>query len=284
LKLLVILEKYGDLGNRLFRYARFFSAIPRFVILIDLSFYQYAYLFEPQKLVYNIYFKALSLLNKKRLNLIQDFLNNRFVSKEMILPDPGSATDFVKSEKVFMLINKSNKSIHHIKKHSFYCTGNIFSQAKKKKLQRIFTLKDKYTNQALELLKIKKINAKLIGVHIRRGDYKIFANGKFFFSDEVYVASIVNLTKNACTDAVYQFLLISNEVVDTNNYSGIDYLYFGMQDVGVDQALLLQCDYIIGVESTFSGWVSFINDIPIAIINNEIDTLQWDNFSIKTIL
>jgi hypothetical protein len=81
------------------------------------------------------------------------------------------------------------------------------------KIREIFTLnkniEDKVTVQVNDMRKHCDV---LIGVHIRRGDYKEFKNGEYYYSDEQYIDTC-NKLKNMLNKTV-GFVLSSNDVVD----------------------------------------------------------------------
>ena len=117
-----------------------------------------------------------------------------------------------------------------------------------------------------------EFNGYTIGVHIRRGDYKEYLSGRYYFSIEKW-AKYIRFMSSQITDRNVRFLICSNEdgidkellkmVSDTNifsieNTNGITDLY-----------ALSKCDYIIGVPSSYSQWASFMGDVPLYLITDE---------------
>ena len=117
-----------------------------------------------------------------------------------------------------------------------------------------------------------EFNGYTIGVHIRRGDYKEYLSGRYYFSIEKW-AKYIRFMSSQITDSNVRFLICSNEdgidkellkmVSDTNifsieNTNGITDLY-----------ALSKCDYIIGVPSSYSQWASFMGDVPLYLITDE---------------
>ena len=63
---------------------------------------------------------------------------------------------------------------------------------------RILAPKDEYVRAARSFAEeIRNKNATLIGVHVRRGDYREFCGGRYFFSDEEYVR-FMRMVKISC--------------------------------------------------------------------------------------
>ncbi len=127
----------------------------------------------------------------------------------------------------------------------------------------------------------KREGTVIIGVHIRRGDYKTYKNGMYYHSDELYARYMGQLRalvsaqgKEAC------FLLCSNEPISetlTRNYSVIS---LPVNDHMVDLHALSRCDFLIGPPSTFSQWASFIGKVPLKFITGqETETLTLSDFN-----
>jgi hypothetical protein len=280
LKILIITEKYGDLGNRLYRFSRFYSCRSSDIFIIDISLFQYSFLFCPKNVIYNILFKILSLINTDKYNKICSLIHNNILTKEINIADYFFNNN-AKCIDLFNSIKKSKSHVFYIKSNGFFYKNTEYDDKNKTDLREIFRFKKTYIEKSQSLLRSKKKGSVLIGVHIRRGDYKNFDGGKYYFDDHVYARLIRNLVRSSDSNYVYEALLISNETITTENYKGIEILYFGPQEAAVDQLLLQQCSYIIAPDSTFSGWASFIQDIPIAIVKSPSSCIKWSDFTIK---
>jgi len=122
-------------------------------------------------------------------------------------------------------------------------------------------------------LKVKKQMAECdggkalrLGVHIRRGDYKTWNDGKFFFNDIVYATFIREFIQmhNDRKVAVY---------ISTNDPNVKDEAYCKLCDEknifklngnpAEDLCMLSECDYIIGPPSTFSLVAAMYKDRPL---------------------
>jgi len=100
----------------------------------------------------------------------------------------------------------------------------------------------------------------IVGVHIRKGDFRYFYNGYFFYEDNEYV-DFMNQVIKIMTRPV-KFILVSNEKIDLNIYNQFDVIAFDNQKGIEDMYTLSKCDYIIGPYSTFSAWASLYGDKP----------------------
>lgn len=116
-----------------------------------------------------------------------------------------------------------------------------------------------------------------VGVHIRRGDYKYWNNGKYYYEDEVYNDKIEQFS-NLFKDKKILFILFSNEEITLKpkqNY------IISKCDWYEDHYLLSLCDYIIGAPSTFTIWASFIGNVPLMHILDIDDKVDLNSFNVN---
>lgn len=283
-KIVLITEKYGDLGNRLFRFARIFSLKEQFSFyLIDLTFFQYSYLYAPKRLLLAVLFVMLQLFNNNRLKRIEKhFSSLKWVT---ILKESAAASEgkFLPAQQLKKEIEAASSPLILLSKGSFFFECRSVSFEVKEKLRLIFRLKKKYLSQAQDLLRKKEQKASnkiYIGVHLRQGDYKAHAGGIYYFEEAVYAASMRHLLKTYQGAGVIVFVLITKEKINLRDFEELPFEFFENQPIGVDQALLQFCDYIISPKSTFSAWPSFLYNIPQAIIQSKIKPLEWSDFQI----
>ena len=152
-------------------------------------------------------------------------------------------------------------------------------------------IKDMFAFKSLVLNKIKSFleeHAKADGadvrlaVHIRRGDYKVWMGGKYFFNDDVYIEHIRQFLDNFPVKKVSVFICTNDRNLNVNCYRealGLKSIYCPKGNEAEDLCLLSQCDYIIGVKSTFSLMAAFYNNRPIYWIMDKNAPLQLSNFS-----
>jgi len=107
----------------------------------------------------------------------------------------------------------------------------------------------------------------LIGVHLRRGDYIDWCEGKYYYCNKEYLQVMKQLEGLFCGLKV-MFFSCSNEPLDSREFSPVDIAYSTNQDPIEDMYLLAKCDYIVGPPSTFSGWASFYGLVPLYYIED----------------
>jgi hypothetical protein len=100
----------------------------------------------------------------------------------------------------------------------------------------------------------------LLGLHIRRGDFKSFENGRFYFSDYEYRIVLDRFFKLFNADVNNTAVIIcSDEPVDLQHFS--PYSVFAEQRPYSDDFFILcACDYIIGPRSIFTTMANYFGD------------------------
>lgn len=132
----------------------------------------------------------------------------------------------------------------------------------KDEVRRRLSLRDIYTDAAHAVLaKARADEAVLIGVHVRRTDYKEWQNGRLYFSTEQYrewMRQCVSVSSKPV-----HFVICSDERLDEEAFrSGFEHVTFSHESLMTDMAVLSGCDYILGPPSTFSGFASFLGNVP----------------------
>jgi hypothetical protein len=173
-----------------------------------------------------------------------------------------------------------NYIIENAKDHIVFAEGwHINMPSLVMKYQQVFidkyTLKEKYYRNNLLFKQImhKKNEGKIvIGVHIRRGDYRYFENGRYFYTDVVYSKYMDRLTylNHNCF-----FVIFSNEKTAFINDSKT---IISEEEWYIDQFLMSRCDYLIGPSSTFTLWASYIGKVKYFHIQDEEANITFDNF------
>lgn len=119
----------------------------------------------------------------------------------------------------------------------------------------------------------------VIGVHIRRGDYKTFMDGKYFYELEDYAVTMHSLV-SLYDDRRVMFFISTNEQYDPMVFSGLSLCQFENTTVAHDLYTLSLCDRIIGPLSTFSRWASWYGSVPLKFIDKAETNLTDGDFSV----
>jgi hypothetical protein len=119
---------------------------------------------------------------------------------------------------------------------------------------------------------LKKKYRKIIGVHIRHGDYKTWNDGKYFYSFQE-VRQILNQflgMQDNKSDIV--FILCSDAKIDSIVFDGLNYVE-GLGSEIEDLYALSRADMVIGSNSTFGSWAAFYGNIPFVQFSKQ--PIEW---------
>lgn len=148
-------------------------------------------------------------------------------------------------------------------------------------LKRIFRPKDEITHKAEELIgKMRQTADIVVGVHIRRGDYATWHDGRFFYELEDYHRFMASI-KQLYDDRRVAFFISSNEDFPLDIFEGCECHRFGREPSGaiLDLFTLSLCDRIIGPFSSYSRWASFIGEVPLCFIESAQQQFTDESFS-----
>lgn len=98
-----------------------------------------------------------------------------------------------------------------------------------------------------------------VGVHIRRGDYKAWRGGAYYYDNDQFCRWMRELQDS--TDRRLAFVLFSNEPVSAEDFadSGCTVLCGPGQPIE-DLYVMARCDYIFGPPSSYSWWAAFFGE------------------------
>jgi hypothetical protein len=147
-------------------------------------------------------------------------------------------------------------------------------------LRHFFRLQDVYAHKLQSLIaKMRSPERRtLVGIHMRRGDYQTHCGGKYYYSWSDYNCLMQRISE-IITDKM-TFLLCSEETIPMEAFQGFE-VKMGPGSPVEDMYALSGCDYLIGPPSSFSGWASFIGNVPIYFmedISQAISHLKRDDF------
>ena len=119
-----------------------------------------------------------------------------------------------------------------------------------------------------------------LGVHIRRGDYATWNDGRFFYSLEEYHQFMLRV-QQLYNDRRVSFFISSNEDFSLDLFEGCCCQRFGKEPSGaiLDLYTLSVCDRIIGPFSSYSRWASFIGEVPLCFLESKGQQFTEESFS-----
>lgn len=148
-------------------------------------------------------------------------------------------------------------------------------------IRTIFTPAESFRRQVRETMAgCRQAGQVVIGVHLRRGDYKDFNGGRWYYPNAVYadkMRQMRNVLSGRGQSCV--FLLCSNEPVVPDDFAGLT-IRCGERPAVVDLYSLAQCDYLLGPPSTFTPWASFYGQVPFFVIDQADAVVDETTFRI----
>ena len=160
-------------------------------------------------------------------------------------------------------------------------TDTRYLQQTLPQLKQIFRPKDEIMEKAEGLISEMRQTADIIiGVHIRRGDYATWNDGRFFYSLEEYHQFMLRV-QQLYSDKRVSFFISSNEDFSLDLFDGCQCRRFGKEPSGaiLDLYTLSICDRIIGPFSSYSRWASFIGEVPLCFLESKDQQFTDDSFS-----
>lgn len=160
-------------------------------------------------------------------------------------------------------------------------TDTRYLQQTMPELKRIFRPKEEIMQKAEGMVsELKKEADIVVGVHIRRGDYATWNDGRFFYELEDYHQFMLRV-QELYSDHRVGFFISSNEDFSLDLFTGCTCRRFGKEPSGaiLDLYTLSICDRIMGPFSSYSRWASFIGEVPLCFLESKDQTFTIDSFS-----
>jgi hypothetical protein len=121
----------------------------------------------------------------------------------------------------------------------------------------------------------------LLGVHIRRGDYRTWSGGQYFYDDEVYLQKLREAAA-LFPNRSLQIVLSSNEPVNLGLYrKAFPQTRLAIGLMAEDLLLLSKCDYLIGPPSTYSCWASYYGRVPLLFLRRPDQPVRKEDFLVR---
>ena len=105
-----------------------------------------------------------------------------------------------------------------------------------------------------------------LGVHIRRGDYKEWRDGQYYFDDEIYARHINRFAEMHREKDIHVYLSTNDGTVTEERFQQLCpqvHVHHLQGSAPEDLFMLSECDYLIGPPSTFSLVAQMYRDIPL---------------------
>ena len=276
--MIVITDRPGQMANLLFVYANFLAyGIEKKVSIYNPAFYSYRDYFtlatRPILPVNQWAYKNCERIIYRLLSL---GVNNKLIgSKKISLEEHTDLEDqtVFRPSLIFFVAGWPFRSNRLVLIHQ-------------EKIRAFFRPRPSFQNQINEFFQTNFPNKEelKIGIHIRRGDYKDFLNGKYFYSVSQYEEIIERLLALFPSMTIH-FLIASPENLDHSHFTNKNLrLSFAPGHQLLDLYCLARCNFIVGPPSTYSMWASFFGKVPLYKIEDINESFGLSDFSVQEIL
>ena len=281
--MVIIGDKYGQLANRLFIFAHFIAnAIEHDYTLINPSFDEYCQYFRSTKHnTFNPYPISVNLPVKIHFPWFHrtvQVLQRRFPESPLHSAMHLHRGEYYDLNKEDFVVNSKRKII--IANGWLYRDYNNFRKHAST-IRKLFEPLDTYQREVeRSASQYKNGSNVLVGVHVRRGDYKSFMDGKYYYNDHTY-ANFIQQTEHMFhrMGKEVSFAICSGDRMDSTLFSNKN-IHISERHFIVDLYLLSKCDYLIGPPSTFTMWASFYGETPLLQLKSTDQTVQFEDFAI----
>jgi hypothetical protein len=284
-KIVILQNNGGRLANQIWQYSGIYAySLESGLDCVNYSFWQYQKYFNLEKAGFlwsllaklgsrSWSVKALKLFYAVSAKIIRFFSRNVIVSdgaQDFNLP-PSALNEA--ERRTLAIIDPAGTD-------RYYFCGWLFRnpaglEKYRAEIKKFFQPRSEYLTRINEYLAACRRDFKtVVGVHIRRGDYRTFADGRNFY-DWPEVRTILNdFLQNRpaaqCQEIV--FLLCSDEPINEADFAGLNYR-LAPGDELLDLYLLAGSDLIIGANSTYGAWASYYGGVP--LVNFSRDEINW---------
>ena len=151
----------------------------------------------------------------------------------------------------------------------------------KQEIIDLFTFDESILSKTQAFMRGKSDGEVRLGVHIRRGDYKTWLNGRYYYEDDVYQDYILQFRRLFPENNITVYICSNDPKLDKASYQehlqGMKVIFpqGGQED---DLCLLSECDYLIGAPSTFSLVASMYHDTPLCWMEKKQVELSASSF------
>ena len=281
----MITQKTGQLANRLFLFSHLIASSIK---------YKYT-LFNPTFDDYNTFFQSTDKndfygypIYVKPTKIPGFYLTNRILQK--LIQEKFELGYFqyinLSWEKSLNISNISfldaaQKKIVVINGYAF--RDFIAFQEKSNLIREIFKPNKAILNNVEKNIKVfrGKIDI-LVGVHVRRKDYKTYCNGIYYFDDGIYLMYMKKLNQIfENSNKRVSFVICTDDInsIDPKNFESLN-VYFSKSSAIEDLYILSRCDYLIGPPSSFTGWASFYGKVPLKHFSSKDELINLNQFSL----
>ncbi len=286
-RIAIIAAPVGNLGNRLFLFSNFIGfAIENRWELMNPAFHEYRDSFETTRHDFFCRYPPRSSLLYRFGSVAGRFYLSMVVTAMAIakrLPDNSlfCAFDLETIEHRINLDNEHFLNKVNGKKVVFF-QGWLFLDLKNMAkhgdaIRRYFAPAEIHRDLIeLPISNLSKSCDVIVGLVIRRGAYKWWCNGRYYFSLDTYIRWMHEMS-GLYPGRKVGFFICSDEELEVEKLAGFTFVFRPGHDIE-NRYSLARCDYLASAPSTYGGWAAFYGDVPMNILKNPEQSMSLGDF------
>jgi Glycosyl transferase family 11 len=181
----------------------------------------------------------------------------------------------------FLELTRSSRSIIFVRGLEVICDP-AYKLKYRHQICDLFTPEAQTKEQVDELLScLRRGTDVLIGIHVRLGDFKDFADGNLIFSLCEYCAFMQEI-RAFFPNRLVRFVITSDETLSRKDFDAMDLeIEFSGGGLLVDLLILAGCDFIVGPASSYSSWASFYGNTPLLHLYRNKRLIRLETFQVS---
>ena len=189
------------------------------------------------------------------------------------------------------------EKVHYMETHRHFVVSGWFARFYDEFLEYrdeicdLFQLREEYAAPLRERMEMAmsgtNTGALRLGLHIRRGDYKDFYAGKYFYDNATYAAYVMEYVRQNDAKDFVVFISTNDRTVSAKDFEALcqgcrnrmKFVVMPENNAAQDLVMLSECDAIIGPPSTFSLTACMYHDIPLCWMEEASpENMRFDKF------
>jgi hypothetical protein len=145
-------------------------------------------------------------------------------------------------------------------------------------IRRYFQLAPPHAARVAQFLSRSRAGgARVVGVHVRHGDYASYRGGEHYFTTAEY-AHVMRQVRDLLAPSDVRFVVCSDVSHPTAAFGDLSWEP-GPGSAVEDLYALAGCDFVIGPCSTFNRWSAFVGNVPRYELREASKRLTLDDFA-----
>ncbi|MEN9625946.1 MAG: hypothetical protein RL557_274 [archaeon] len=287
-KITILKHGGGELANQLWNYISIYAySLENGDRVSNPSFFEYHSYFSPIKneriltKFLSFWFKNFSGRRSSPRSRFWRFIYSLY-SEVIQLLRSNCVVSSENQENIVTYLPPTSSSIHLENKKKLYFTGWLFRNPVgikkfRKEIVNAFSANEKILARVHAIIQpFRQQYDRIVGVHIRQHDYKVFKNGAYFISQD-RVRGILREYEDQFYSDIRRtlFLITSDGPIDQSVFQGIN-IYVSKENAVIDLFMLSKTDTIIGSDSSFGAFASWYGDIPHIVMKKE--SMDWEYY------